>query len=204
MSFPELSVIIGLILGFSGTFAYLRDTLAGRTKPNRVTYLIWGTAAMIGVVAAFANGVRWAVLPVLMASLGPLLIFLASFHNKNAYWKTRGFDYVCGAFSILALVLWRLTHEPNIAILFAVASNTLAAVPTWRKSWTHPETETASAYVLSWLSFSTAFLATPEITFSACAFPAALMLSNMIILFALKRKKISSFLRSRHSAGRAD
>ena len=203
MSLAELSVIVGSLLSLIGTFAYLRDTLAGRTKPNRVTYLIWGTAPMISVAASLASGVRWAVLPVLMTGLGPLLILLVSLRNRNAYWKTRGFDYVCGVFSVLALVLWRLTHEPNVAILFAIASDTLAAAPTMRKSWTHPETETPSAYALSWLSLSTAFLAAPEITFASCGFPGALMLSNTVILFALYRKKISSCLRSRHSAGRA-
>ena len=182
----------------------MRDTLAGRTQPHRVTFLIWGTAPLIAAFAAFANGVRWAALPVLMTGLCPALIFLASFHNKNAYWKTKPSDYVCGASSILALVLWRVTHEPNIAILFAIASDTLAAVPTMRKAWTNPESETISAYVFSWLSLSTSLLAAPAITFSACAFPIALMLSNMIILYALKREKISSCLRSLRSGGRAN
>jgi len=190
MTFPIFIVILGSAIGWIGSAAYLRDTLAGRTKPHRVTFLIWGTAPLIGVAASFANGVRWAALPVLMTGLAPALIFLASFHNKNARWEIRPFDYICGAFSILALMLWGLTHEPDIAILFAILSDALAALPTMRKAWTHPETETPLAYATSLISVLTSFVVMPEFTFSACAFPVYLLGCNSIILLVLGRKKL--------------
>jgi hypothetical protein len=58
------------------------------------------------------------------------LIFLASFVNKKAYWKLEKFDYICGISSALALLLWWLTKEPAIAIVFAIISDAFAAIPT--------------------------------------------------------------------------
>ena len=140
-------VIIGSIAQLFGVFLYIKETLKGNTKPNRITWLLWSIAPLIGVLAAIFDGVSpFAVLPVFMAGFGPLLVFIASFVNKNSYWKLEKFDYLCGLFSILALVLWYLTKLPVIVIIFAVISDLLAAIPTIMKSWLHPETESFYPY----------------------------------------------------------
>jgi hypothetical protein len=190
----EYSVIIGALINFLGTLPYIRDTLAGSTKPNRVTFLLWATAPLIGAAASFASGVRWAILPVLMSGLCPALVLLASFYNKKAYWKIRPFDYACGFFSILGLILWRITNQPDVALFLSVVTDFLAALPTIRKSWTYPETETASSYAASFIGALTCFFVIKDISFSACAFPTYLLSTNAVILFALWRKKLAKFV----------
>jgi hypothetical protein len=75
------------------------------------------------------------------------LIFLASFTNKKAYRKLEKIDYICGIFSALALVLWRVTKEPAVATIFAILSDGFAAIPTLRKGWRYPETETVLGFI---------------------------------------------------------
>ncbi len=77
-------VLIGAGVGFVGTYAYIRETIRGRTKPNKITWLMWSVAPLIGTAAALSDGVRWAVLPVFMSGFGPLLIFIASFVNSKS------------------------------------------------------------------------------------------------------------------------
>jgi hypothetical protein len=79
----------------------------------------------------------------------------------------------------------------------------LAAVPTIRKAWTNPETETPFIYIASLISVSTSFLVMQSFTFSAYAFPVYLVACNIAILLILSRKRISSYLPSLHNAGRA-
>ncbi|MDE2029153.1 MAG: hypothetical protein KGI97_01170 [Alphaproteobacteria bacterium] len=186
--------ILGAAIATAGSFSYLRDTFKGRTKPNRVTYAIWAATALTSTAAGLMEGVRWAVLPVFLAGLLPALIFVVSFHNKNAYWRTRGFDYVCGFLSAMALVLWRITHDANIAIGFSIVSNLLAAVPTMLKAWTHPESESAATYATGAVSAVTAFVAAPAPSFAAYAFPACILLDCLIILFALWHRKIARLI----------
>lgn len=107
----QYAVILGAVVNVFGALGYARDTLRGETKPNRVTWLMWSVAPLIGTAAALSEGVTWAVLPVFMAGFGPFLILLASFINPNAYWKLETFDYLCGACSVLALVLWGITQD---------------------------------------------------------------------------------------------
>src|SRR5690348_16544499 len=39
-------VYVGSAIGALGTAVYLRDTLRGTTKPNRVTWLLWAVAPL--------------------------------------------------------------------------------------------------------------------------------------------------------------
>src|ERR1051326_3873885 len=98
-------VLIGAAINATGSFRYIRDTLRGTTKPNRVTYFMWAIAPLIATAAAVSRGVSWAVVPVFMSGFCPFLVFLSSFSNKQAYWKLGALDYVCGAFSAVALIL---------------------------------------------------------------------------------------------------
>lgn len=183
-------VIIGAIIQLAGIATYIKETLKGNTKPNRVTWFLWSFAPMIATFAALSDGVRWSVLPVFMSGFGPFLVFLASFINKNSYWKLEKFDYICGICSILALILWGITKEPSIAILFAIASDGFAAVPTIIKSWKYPETETVTPYITGLLNSSTSFAVITVWNFSSVAFPVYLVIINITLASYILKKYI--------------
>ena len=188
-------VIVGAFAQLFGCVHYIRDTLQGKTKPNKVTWLLWSIAPLIGTSAAFSNGVRWSLLPTFMAGFGPLLVFIFSYVNKNAYWKLEKFDYFCGIFSLLALIFWGLTKDPSIAIVLSIASDGLAAVPTLIKSLSHPETENASPYFTGLFSQMTSFVAIKIWNFSSLAFPIYLIFMNIILIIFIYRIKLIKYLK---------
>ena len=65
-------VLVGAIVNIIGAFSYIKNTLRGLTKPNKITWLMWTIAPIIATVAALSKGVGWIVLPVFMAGLVPL------------------------------------------------------------------------------------------------------------------------------------
>ncbi len=182
-------VFVGVGIQLVGIFAYIKDTLRGETKPNRVTWLMWAIAPLIAVAASFSTGVRLATLPVFAMGFFPLIIFVLSFVNPKAYWKLEKTDYICGGFSVLALILWQITGEPRIAIVFAIISDFFASIPTILKSWKYPETETNLAYITATFGTATSFFAITSWNFSAYAFPLYLTAINSLIVFILYRKK---------------
>ncbi|MDA3840460.1 MAG: hypothetical protein PF572_05185 [Patescibacteria group bacterium] len=182
-------VILGAGVQLYGIFFYIRETIRGNTKPNRVTWLMWSLAPLIGSAAAFSDGVRWAVLPVFIAGFAPLLVFMASFVNKKSYWKLVSFDYLCGVSSMLALVLWWITKEPLIAIFFAIASDGFAAIPTLVKSRKHPETESVEAYTTGLFNSLTSFFALRTFGISELAFPIYLVLVNSSLIVTIRSGK---------------
>lgn len=183
-------VFLGAAVNVFGIVSYIKDTLRGQTKPNRITWLLWSVAPLIATAAVLSGGFSWVVLPIFMAGFGPLLVLIASFANPNSYWKLGVLDYVCGLFSVLALVFWWITKEANIAIVFAIASDGFAAVPTLIKSWKHPETESIIAYAAGLFSALTSFAAIKIWGFSELAFPIYLVITNSSLVLVGWRRKI--------------
>lgn len=183
-------VLFGVALQFVGVFSYIRSILRGETKPNKVTWFMWSVAPLIATVAALNKGVEWAAIPVFMSGFGPFLIFIGSFFNPQAYWKLGVFDYLCGVFSLLALVLWWITKESNIAIALAIMSDGAAALPTLKKAWAHPESETAAPFVTGLFGAFTGIITIPVWVFPQYAFPAYLMCMNTLLIFSICRKKM--------------
>ena len=185
---PEYFAIIGAVIGSIGGLYYLYETIIGRAKPNRVTWLLWGLFPMIIFVAQRAQGVEGLSWASFAAGFTPILILLASFLNKEAYWKTQPRDYYLMAAAVAGIVLWALTDNPILAILFALVADLLAGLPTVIKSYRHPETESWIAYAISTLGFGMGVLAIQAFTFENYAFICYLFLMNGLLALLASRK----------------
>ena len=185
---PEYFAVIGAVVGSIGGFYYLYETIIGNAKPNRVTWLLWGLFPMIIFVAQRAQGVEGLSWASFVAGFTPILILLASFLNKEAYWRTQPRDYYLMAAAVAGIVLWALTDNPILAILFALVADLLAGLPTVIKSYRHPETESWIAYAISTLGFGIGVLAIPTFTFENYAFICYLFLMNGLLALLASRK----------------
>jgi len=173
-----------------GSFIYIRDTLHGKTKPNRVSWFLWALNPLIAAYIEMKNNVGLAVLPVFVVGIMPLLVFTASFANKNAYWKLNGFDYLCGFISLLALIVWVKTEGPIAPIALAIISDGLAVVPTLIKAWKYPETETGAVYTTGLFNSLTSFAAIKNWNFPAVAFPLYLTIANILLIISVYRRQM--------------
>jgi hypothetical protein len=191
----EYLVIVAAVASLLAAFVYIRSMFVGGTKPNRMSWLMWAIAPLIATAAAVSNGVGWAVLPVFMAGFSPLLIFTASFFAKKAYWKLSTFDYVCGALSGLALIMWWLTKDPAVAIVFAIASDALASIPTLTKAWTNPKTESVWPYIIGVFGAASSLAVATLWTFSEYAFPSYLVIINIMVVLALYNRQLTLHLK---------
>ena len=191
MTFPHSLVIISTLLMLWGGYAYFRDTLAGRTKPNRVSWFLWALAPLVSLSAAFSvDADIWASVRVLVGGLVPGVIFLGSFFNRKSYWQLTWFDWICGGLSLTALLFWQLASSPLIAVLLATAANTFASIPTFIKAWNFPETETRLIFINSFLSAVLIIPAIPVWNIANSAFQIGLMLTTGAFLVAVYRKSL--------------
>lgn len=195
ISFVHSLVLLSAVVSFAGAYAYIRDTVAGKTKPNRVSWAMWAIAPLIGTAAALSAGADpWATVRLFLAGFLPLLVLLASFSNPNSEWKLTQFDYLCGGFSVAALVIWLAIDSPRIAILCAAIGDGFAVIPTLVKAWRHPETETGAAYVAALVSVLLVLPSIPEWNIENAAFQIYLLIGSLALLVAVYRKKFVSWL----------
>ncbi len=131
----ERFVLLGALIGSLGSISYLVATIQGRARPNRVTFFFWALAPLIAFVAELAEGVRIQSVMTLMVGLSPLAIFIASFVNRQSEWRLTRFDVGCGVLALAGIALWSLTREGTLAILFSIAADGFAAIPTILKSY---------------------------------------------------------------------
>ncbi len=186
--FPSF-VIIGIAARFVGGFAYVRDTLRGKTKPNRSSWLLWSLGPFIAAAASWSTGGAWVVLSILATGMVPFIVFIVSFSNKKAYWKLTAFDYIFGALALTGLVLWVIISDPFIAILFAIVGDIFATMPTIVKAWHHPETETGFNYFMALMNGVFGLFAVRHWILAEYGFMVYLIMVNFVIIFVLYRKR---------------
>ncbi|MEI6580882.1 MAG: hypothetical protein WCO07_01775 [bacterium] len=187
--FPEKIIFIGVATNLVGIFWYLKSIIYGGTKPNLVTWSIWALAPLVGVFLQLKAGAGLSVLGVAMAGFGPLLVVILSMFKKDSIWKITKFDIVCGFFSLIALVLYVLTNKIGISIIFAILSDALAAIPTIKKAWQYPETESSTSYAGGIINNILSLLIIKNWIFSIYSFSIYFIIVNLIIVFCIYRKK---------------
>ena len=192
----EKFIILGALLSFSGSLNYLINTIKGKTKPNRVSWFLWALAPMIAFAAEIDKGVGLTSLMTFMAGFNPLLIVITSFLNKKSYWKLEKMDYVYGSISLFAILIWQLTGEGNLAILFAILADGLASIPTVIKSYHQPETESSLIFLFSMINAGITLLTIKDWSFAHWGFPAYIFLI-CVILYSLIKFKLGLLIQTK-------
>lgn len=187
-------IIAGTLLGAVGSVAYLIQTIKGKVKPNRVTFLLWSVAPIIACWAQIQQGVGLEALMTFSTGFLPLTVFIASFVNKQAEWKLTRFDFICGTLSVAGLVLWMITKEGNIAIFFSIVADALAAIPTINKACKYPDTELAWPWIATVFGVVLTLLTLSTLTFANSGFILYILVVNTLI-FALVQFRIGDKIR---------
>lgn len=177
----ENFVWLGLACSVTGVSAYVYAIVRGRVQPNKLSWLILGIAPLVAFAAEVEKEVGLRSVVTLAAGVMPLVVVAASFVNKKAYWKLNRFDMACGGLAVLALILWRLTGEGNVAIALSVAADSIAILPIVVKAWRFPHSETPVAFAGVLVNASIAILVLNRYTFADLAFPVYLLISALIL-----------------------
>ena len=192
-------VFVAAALNLIGTVAYLRGTLTGKTRPNRVTWFLWAFAPFVAFGAELQEGVGIQALMTFAVGFGPLLIFIASFVNRKAYWQLSTFDYVCGGLSLLGLAFWLVIQQGNVAIALAIGADALAAVPTLVKAFKDPDSENATAFGLAGVGAAITLATITVWDFAHISYP-LYILSICATLYVLIRFQLGKKVRRNEGA----
>ncbi len=188
ISLAHWLVLLSVCISLSGALAYMRDMVRGKSKPNLVTWGLWAFAPLIATGAALSSDAgTWSTVRIFISGFGPLLIFVTAFIVKQGYWKLGGFDYACGALSLVALGVWLIADSPVLAILVAAVADLFATLPTLKKAWRYPETETLYTYFVGIFTASIVIPAIPVWNIENAAFQVYLLVANISLVFVVVR-----------------
>ncbi len=178
-------VYLAMLLSLVGVAGYIRDTLRGSTAPNRVTWGLWALEGVLAFAVEVTQHVGLAAGMTLMLGLGPVLVVLASFRGHHGVWRLSTFDIVCGILSLAGIAFWALVHEPTVALISFVVADQVAALPTVRKSWLAPQTETWWAFAMGSLNTGITLLTLHQFTTDGALFPGVIMVTDAILVLLI-------------------
>ena len=185
-----VAAIIG-ILGNVAFIPYIVDTLKRRTEPHAYTWLIWfitqGTAT-VGVIHGKGG------LGVLGLAFGTILVgvvFLLSlkYGTKNI----RKSDAVVLATAFVAIFVWWHLHQPVLAVVMVSIIDALGYIPTYRKSFQEPWSETTSSWGIFAIGNAFSLMALDNFNALTVTYIASMMFSNslLVALLLIRRRKVS-------------
>lgn len=187
----SIYAIVAVVLTFVGYAPYFTDIFKGKTKPHLFSWLIWSIVTGIIYALQVTNGAGQGSWVTLAVAFIIFIIFLLSF--KKGTKDIRKIDAVFLILSLFALPLWLIIKQPVLSIILLSSIDMLGFVPTIRKSWNDPYSETLSLYVITTFRHMLSFMALAEYNIVTYLFPLSWVVANAAfsILLVVRRKAIT-------------
>jgi hypothetical protein len=146
----NITLILGLIGGglIAGSFIpYIRDILKADTEPHVYTWFIWSiTQAIASLAILEGDGGLFAALSIASGAVLSFVVFIMSF--KHGTKNITAFDTTTLVIALLATFVWWKLDHPELAVIIIALIDLLGFVPTFRKTWHEPRSESFVAWVL--------------------------------------------------------
>lgn len=189
------TIISGIVIALTlaGYIPYIRDILKRKTKPHAFTWFSVALTAGVAYGLQVVGGAGVGAIPMLAVSAICVLVFVLSlFYGTKDIKKA---DILFLLLSLVALYLWLVVKQPLWSIVLITLSEVLGYIPTIRKSWHDPYSETLSLYEISMFRHALAILALEKINILTALYPTAWAATNLgitIMLIMRRRRKQSS------------
>jgi hypothetical protein len=192
LTFQKIIGIIASILCFLYFVPYIISILQGKTKPNRASWWIWTTLGVFLCIFYDRTDPGTTIWALAAPVIGQLIIAILSLKYGEGGWNS--FDRFCLTGACISLILRWQSNSDFAAMIFLIAIDILAALPTIKKSYLEPETED----LLTWGLYSMGSLLnlfTIEIwSIETATWPLYVFIVNTIIVVLLLLPKIQAQL----------
>ncbi len=191
--------IIAALISFSGIFPYVSDVLKGKTHPNIVSWATWCLLNLINTAAAISVGATQTALLSGASALATGWITVLSLRRGVKSYTV--FDVICQALALGGIVAWRLTGQPDLAVLIAVSIDLVAALPTWRHAWLAPFAETWQGFAVADCAAVLTLFAITRYSIISLAFPALVLTNCSVLVTIIVTRRIQASRHIRHASG---
>lgn len=174
-----LATILSMALGALAFLPYLISIKKDTARPHPYTWLILTLTQATATAGLFAGHAGLISYGFLTGTLMTGVIFLLSLrHAKESI--ARGDNIILTA-ALIAMAMWWILDHHRVAIFMVSIIDFIAYIPTMRKVWRNPTSESATAWTLFALSFLFALLALESYNMLTVPYLIAVLLADTII-----------------------
>ncbi len=190
----NFKIVCGIIASLISALSYLpyrKDIFIGKTQPHSYTWLIWVILQITAVIAMLHNGAGIGALPLIIGTVFCLYIFILSlkYGTKNI----TIFDTICliGAFGTIGVYIFM--HDPALSVILICVIDFVGFLPTLRKAYAEPHSETISMFSTGVISGTLTIIAISNYSIVTTLFPAYIVFASGLctILLYIRRKQIA-------------
>ncbi len=186
-TYQEIFGLVAFLIGLWGTGVYVASIFRGETRPHVYTHLVWGLVTLIaflGQLADHAGPGAWALGITAAACLFQAGLAL-KWGEKNI---TRG-DKLSLVAAFVAVVPWMMTDDPLLSVVLASVISGVAFFPTIRKSWTKPDEENLTAYMIANVKLGLSLVALTHFTVTTLVYPvSSIVINTAFVLLCVSRR----------------
>lgn len=129
----------------AGYYPYLKDLFSLQTQPHLYTWLIWAITASIATAGVIVGGGNLGAIPMVIGTALVIFVCLLSFKygSKNI---TKS-DTLTLIAALIAVLVWVQLDNPLLAVVLATVIDGFGYIPTYRKSYQEPWSETTFFWI---------------------------------------------------------
>lgn len=173
-----------VLLGFIGYMFYIRGIVQGTVKPHFFTWCVWAILTFIAFFAqVVAGGGPGAWVTGITAAMSVVFALVGLGSSSRSLIAKSDWLFFAGA--LLAIPPWLISGDPLWSVIIITIVDAVAFVPTFRKAYLYPDTESASTYALSGIKFVFGIVALSSLTLTTVLYPVSLVVANLVFVLML-------------------
>lgn len=188
----DLKLILGTVsflIPIIGIIPYIVNIVKKKTIAHVYTWLIWTILQTIAVVAQIRNGAgfgaAYGLAGILVCSS---VVFLSL---KNGFKDIKKFDTFCLILAFISMIIYVGLKNPLLAVIMATLTNFIGFLPTLRKTFVNPKSETMSAYLSGGIGALLSILALQNYSIITTLYLMNIILTDVVLVGIILFKKPS-------------
>ena len=163
---------------------YVRSVVfTGETKLSRASWAIWGAIGIINLAAYFYAGERETIWFVIGCALNPVLLFVLSLKFGEKQWRAS--DTACLVLAAVALIMWKRTGNPVLALAAGLTADAVGGIPTFLKVRRDPHSENLLGWVIGLAASVCNILAVKQWTWANSIYTGYMVFAFLIIVIPI-------------------
>ena len=186
----EIIAVIAAVLALIGGIPYLRDVFRGKVQPHPYTWLVGTVVSAITFFGMLVKGAGIGALPTAVAEIFTVIIFITSL--RYGFKEIPKTDSLFLVIALLGIIPWILTKDPTLSIIIAVTIDVVSFIPTIRKTWKYPASESPTIYFMNVARHILTIFSLQTYNIATTLHSIAMILINTCMTVLVVRKQKSS------------
>ena len=179
--------ILASILAIVGYIPYIKYTVSNKTKPHVISWLLWAIIGCTAFALQLNKGGGVGSFVTLCAGLASFVIFILAI--KNGEKSVTISDIYIFLIALLAVGLWVVAEQPLWSAILISIATVLTFIPTFKKSWFYPGTETVFTWRLNAFRHVLSIMVIQSYNPVTILYPLTCVAANVLLSLILLRKR---------------